>query len=261
MDKIVDYLKQLELSEVEARLYLTLLQTGPTSVRDLAATIDIKRTTAYFYIDQLVEKGLIMKLVRGSKKLVSANEPESLQTLVEQKIASAKTVQQNLPSILKVLNNSLPKSNYNKDAEIKYYKGKNNIFKIYKEAFKANEFRSFVKVEPEETLSPDNPGLFHNAFRVNKELKVWEIIYESPFSRRQAIKILSEHNNRYFYKFMPSSLKWSLASEDILIYDGKVVLVDYKEPLSIVVLESADFYNNFKELFNFIWRIIPKPDK
>src|SRR5579872_6618280 len=101
MDKIIDYLKQLDLSVAEAKLYLTLLQTGPTSVRDLAQTVDIKRTTAYFYIDQLVEKGLIMKLVRGSKKLVAANEPENLRELVEKKVVSAHSVKNNLPAILK----------------------------------------------------------------------------------------------------------------------------------------------------------------
>src|SRR5580704_14634911 len=100
MDKIIDYLKQLDLSDVEAKLYLTLLQTGSASVRDLAATIDIKRTTAYFYIDQLVEKGLIMKLVRGSKKLVAANGPDNLKILVDAKLESAKAVQQNFPDIL-----------------------------------------------------------------------------------------------------------------------------------------------------------------
>jgi len=261
MDKIVDYLKQLDLSEAEAKLYLTLLQAGPTSVRDLAQTVAIKRTTAYFYIDQLVEKGLLMKLVRGSKKLVAANEPEALKTLVEEKLKKANEVQKGFPDILKTLSISLPQANNNDQAEIKYFKGKKNIEQIYKEAFNSNEFRSFVKVEEAETLSSDNPELFHNAFQKNKKLKAWEIVYESPYSRRQAIKILSENNNRYFYKFMPSSLKWSLTSEDILIYDRKVVLVNYKDPISIVVLESADFYNNFKELFDFIWRIIPKPEE
>src|SRR6185437_12048763 len=103
MDKIVDYLKQLDLSEAEAKLYLTLLQAGPTSVRDLAQTVAIKRTTAYFYIDQLVEKGLLMKLVRGSKKLVAANEPEALKTLVEEKLKKANEVQKGFPDILKTL--------------------------------------------------------------------------------------------------------------------------------------------------------------
>src|SRR5215469_2171027 len=100
MDRIIDYLKQLDLSDAEAKLYLRLLQSGPTSVRDLAQTVDIKRTTAYFYIDQLVEKGLIMKLVRGSKKLVAANEPENLKTLVEEKVTTAKSAKEQLPNIL-----------------------------------------------------------------------------------------------------------------------------------------------------------------
>jgi HTH-type transcriptional regulator, sugar sensing transcriptional regulator len=103
MDNIIDYLKHLDLSDVEAKLYLTLLQAGPTSVRDLAQTIDIKRTTAYFYIDQLVDKGLIMKLVKGSKKLVAANTPDNLEHLVEEKLKKAKAVQHDYPEILKTL--------------------------------------------------------------------------------------------------------------------------------------------------------------
>src|ERR1700734_3874837 len=124
METIIDYLKQLDLSDVEAKIYLTLLQTGPVSVRDLAQTINIKRTTAYFYIDQLVDKGLIMKLVKGSKKLVAANEPENLQHLVEEKLESAKSVKQGFPDILKALNNSIAQENNANEAEIKYYKGK-----------------------------------------------------------------------------------------------------------------------------------------
>lgn len=132
MDKIIDYLKQLDLSDVEAKLYLKLLQSGPTSVRDLALTIDIKRTTAYFYIDQLVEKGLIMKIVKGSKKLVAANEPENLHFLVEKKLESAKAVQQNLSTILYELKAALPEQTEIDNAEIKYYKGAQGIKKFMK---------------------------------------------------------------------------------------------------------------------------------
>ena len=62
MDKIIDYLKQLELSDTEAKLYLALLKSGPTGVKELAEKVDVKRTTAYFYIDQLIEKNLIIKI-------------------------------------------------------------------------------------------------------------------------------------------------------------------------------------------------------
>src|SRR5579859_2779001 len=125
MDRLIDYLKQLDLSEIEAKLYLTLLQSGPTSVRELAQTVEIKRTTTYFYIDQLVEKGLIMKLVKGSKKLVAANEPENLKTLVEEKIRKAQEVQKGFPSILKLLSSSLVRDEEVCNAEFRYYKGSN----------------------------------------------------------------------------------------------------------------------------------------
>ena len=114
MENIVDYLKQLDLSDVEAKLYLTLLQKLDLQLQvsvDLAQTIDIKRTTAYFYIDQLVNKGLIMKVVKGSKKLVAANEPKNLQHLVEEKLEAAKTVKEGFPDILKMLTTSLPQEN------------------------------------------------------------------------------------------------------------------------------------------------------
>lgn len=256
MDNIVDYLKQLDLSYVEAKLYLTLLQTGPTSVRDLAQTIDIKRTTTYFYIDQLVEKGLIMKLVKGSKKLVAANEPENLKTLVEAKINSAKAVQKSFPDILKLLTTISPEENNIKDAEIRAYKGIINARKIYEESLAADEVRAYVKIKESEKLFPDNLPVFEKAFKKNKKLKVWEIIYDSESTTKDAERVESI-SDRYFYKFTPKHLK--LSSEDILIYDGKVAIINYRGGQTSVVLQSSDFYNNFKELFDFMWNVLSEP--
>ena len=65
-----------------------------------------------------------------------------------------------------------------------------------------------------------------------------------------------QNNKRYSYKFIPEDLK--LSSEDILMYDGKVAIVNYRGKVSSIVLQSADFYNNLKELFDFIWKMIPE---
>jgi len=257
MEKLVAYLKQLDLSDVEARLYLTLLKTGPISVRDLALTIEIKRTTTYFYIDQLIEKGLIMKLVRGSKKLVAANEPENLKTLIQKKLKSAQEVQQEFPNILKSLNTSLPKENNSHDADITYYQGMNNVKKIYEEAFKANEVCSYVRLtESDEAgkVFSDNISTFSEAFKKNPNLILREILYDSPLTKEQAPKLLSK-SKKYSYKFMPKELQ--LSSEDILIYDGKVAIINYKGKVSSVVLNSWDYYKNSKELFEFIWKMLP----
>ena len=254
MEKIVDYLKQLDLSDVEAKLYLTLLQTGSASVRDLAATIDIKRTTAYFYIDQLIDKGLIMKLVKGSKKLVAANEPENLKHLVEEKLTFAKSIQQDLPDILQKLSKISPEKNETKEVEIRSYKGALNAQKIYAEALKANEVRSYARVyQKKEQLFPNNNEFFINAFKKNKKLKMWEIIYDSDSTLEPAEEITAS-TDRYLYMYMPKHLK--LSSEDILIYDDRVAIINYRGNNTSIVLHSKDFYNNLKELFDFVWEVL-----
>ena len=254
MDSIIDYLKQLDLSDVEARLYLTLLKSGPTSVRDLAQTVDIKRTTAYFYIDQLVEKGLILKLVKGSKKLVAANEPENLKVLVEEKIRKAQEVQKGFPSILKILSSSLDKDTDVGKAEFRYYKGANGVRKIYEEALNSKAIFSFVNIADVENMFQNNVNLFDNAFRKNKKLTIYELLEDSPSSRKQ-IKLLSQ-NKRYGFKFLPKDIK--ITASDILIYDGKVAIIHVRNTITGVVFHNSDYHNISKELFNFMWRILPK---
>jgi sugar-specific transcriptional regulator TrmB len=252
MDKIIEYLKQLDLSDVEAKLYFTLLQTGPTSVRDLAQTIEIKRTTAYFYIDQLVEKGLIIKLVKNTKKLVAANDPESLTVLIEKKFKTAKSVQKSLPTILKALNTIIPQGTL-ADAEIKFYKGKIAVKKIYEESVTGNELRSYVKVETLDGLFSNNVGLFNQAFKKNPQLSVKEIIYDSPLATKDAQQIFLD-NKRYAYKLMPKKLK--LTSGDTLIFDKKVAIINFGQQITGVIINNKDYYNNSKELFDFIWETI-----
>jgi sugar-specific transcriptional regulator TrmB len=255
MEDIIKFLKKLELSDVEAKLYLTLLQHGPTSVRELAETINIKRTTTYFYIDQLIEKGLIIKMVKGSKKQVAANPPESLQHLVEKKVASAKQVEQTFPDILKSLTTTLPHEDSNEGAEITYYKGKNGVRKIYEDVLRAKEQRSYVDISKIAEVFPENYHLFRDAFIQNPEIQMFEIIENSPESKIYLDNLNKYSGAGYHYKLLPEDTR--LTAQDILIYDGKVAIIHLKDSISGVVLKNTDLYNNFKILFDFIWKSLP----
>jgi len=254
MDSILDYLKSVELSDIEARLYLTLLKTGPTSVRDLAQTNGIKRTTVYVYIDQLVEKGLIIRLIRGSKKLVAANEPENLKALVDEKLKRAQEVQHDFPTILKRLSTSLPYEKPSVDSEIKNYQGRNSVKSLYLEALKAKELRSLVNIEEILSAFPENAQLFDDAVNYNPNMKMWEIVVESPDARARMRQATGRTKN-YYFKFLPINMQ--IHSTDILIYDGTVSFTDIKTQISAVALHNNDLYNNFVLLFDFIWSVLP----
>jgi sugar-specific transcriptional regulator TrmB len=260
MENILNFLKQLDLSEIEAKLYLNLLKNGPMSVRDLAETVEIKRTTAYFYIDQLVEKGLVMKMVQGSKKLVCANPPESLQHLVDEKISSAKIMKESFPNILKTLKTALPINAETHEAEIQYFKGKNGVKKIYDDALNGSELRLYVNLAELErvlivkTLNMDY-DIFNQALRKNSKLKIYEIIVNAPDSVRQFKLEETAKEDRYRYKFTSKDIR--LASPAILLYDDKVAIINSHGNINSIVLHNTDYYNNSKDLFDFMWKMLP----
>lgn len=256
MKTIVEYLQKLDLSETEAKIYLTLIENGPKRVRELAEAVGLKRTTAYLYIDALIGRGLAAEDTKESGTVIIASPPQRLQYLVDQKYKTAKSLHLELPAVLKAIKSSLSQSKTpQEETEIKYLKGLNSIRAIYEEALNTDELRSYVKVEETPPFFSNNVDLFTNAFNKNKKLKVWEIFHDSPIAKEEAAQILSK-NNRYFYKLMPKDLK--LTSEDILIYDDKVAIINYKTKISGVILQNINYYNNSKELFDFIWRMIPE---
>lgn len=82
-----------------------------------------------------------------------------------------------------------------------------------------------------------------------------EIFYETPITYISA-KILAK-NKRFFYKHMPRDIH--LTTQDILIYDGTVAIINYEDDIDAIVLHNEYFYNNSKELFDFIWQMLPEP--
>ena len=206
---ILDYLEGLDLTEIEAKLYMALLEVGPASVRDLAEAIGIKRTTAYLYVDQLIEKGLVIRIVKGAKKQVAAMEPkQSLQFLVEKNLETAQQLKKDFPDVIKTINDSLPQIKPISDAEVKYYKGINNIKNILTEAFKSKELRVYANLSELENLFKKNHvpleyQTYDKALLKNKQLTIYEIVADQPGSVEQFNLNQTVETTRYHYKHMP----------------------------------------------------------
>ena len=256
MHNYIDYLEQLELSDVEAKLYLKLLETGPINMNDLAKAVGINRSTAYIYLEPLFAKGLVAKIVNKSKKQVAPTDPEHLETLIDQRLAQTKALKEQFPTMLQEIKRSFPGVKETTNVEITSYKGIHQARRIYVEALQADELRSYIRIDKTETLFPSNAAVFSKAFAENKNLKIWEIIYD-PESSASPSKESRAQKSRYFYKYMPKGKK--LSSEDILLYDGKVAIINFRGGKTSIVLQSHDLYNNLKEIFEILWSTLPEP--
>jgi len=255
MKNVLTYLKQLGLSQTEAKLYITLLKSGPLTVASLAEAARINRTAAYSHINSLLEKGIIAK-TKGSANRISAVSPDSLHYLIEQKEIQIDLLKEKFPSIIMALNSTISPTTPISHGEMKYYKGRNGVKKIYEEALKSEELRTYFNNKVIKKALPENEKLFLSALKRNTKIKLKEIVQNTLGSKELAMDFLRKQGtNRCFYKFLPEGV--SLSTTNILIYEGTVAIIDVRNQISGVILKNQNYFESSKEIFDLLWRLLP----
>lgn len=92
---IINFLTFLGLTEIESKVFLTLLQNGPQSELTLSRQTKVPRTTVYRVLENLNKKGILQK-----NTFPTTN---SLEKLLTSKEIEIKNLRDQLPSILKLL--------------------------------------------------------------------------------------------------------------------------------------------------------------
>lgn len=82
---MISSLRQLDLTDRQIRVYQTLLQLGPASIRDIASEAGINRGTTYETLKQLATKGIVSYFPKGKRRVFQAEDPERLLSLGESK--------------------------------------------------------------------------------------------------------------------------------------------------------------------------------
>jgi sugar-specific transcriptional regulator TrmB len=77
VEKLVIELQEiLDFDELESKIYLTLLGTGPITASALAKDLNVDRARMYRYVDKLVDRNIISTTL-STPKLCAAVEPET----------------------------------------------------------------------------------------------------------------------------------------------------------------------------------------
>lgn len=102
------HLTTLGLSAKEADVYLSMLQSGPSTIQDIARRAEVNRSTTYFLIDALIRHGLVSKAEQGKKTIFTAESPERLVGMVVNQLSAVQAKQDVLqgcmPGLLAMFN-------------------------------------------------------------------------------------------------------------------------------------------------------------
>ena len=255
MKQIIDFLHNLGLSEAEIKIYVKLLELGRVSITELAHSLGMNRVTAHFNIQSLIDQGLITQVKQGRSRELTAQPPEALKYLIEQKDKQLKSLHEQFDSALPALSNLMPAGTEGRNKfDVKFYQGTSGARAIYREVLKTKELRSYVNVNSVFTLFPENQRLFIDAMR-RQNMVMREIVDDSQKTKEDIKKC---DPARYFYKFFPSDWQHS-DIYDYMMFDGKTAMIaGTKEPNGIIIT-NAEMYRSGVALFELLWRLLPEP--
>ena len=239
-------LKQLNFSDKETDVYLAALKLGEGSITELARKANIKRPTAYVVLERLKEMGLVSLSKKKGKQIFITENPEKLLRVTEEEkekiIEKEEKIKEALPKF-----QALTK----KDTTVplvKYYEGKEGIWNIVEDLVESKDESWIIAT-----------GKIYDVLGLKRFLK------NITQRRRQLgtkLSIIADHHpgnikgykaNEYFreYRFMPATID---LNSSVYIYDNKIALIFFKEPLSGIIIENEELFSVFKFMFDSLWK-------
>ena len=104
----IELLVQTGLSEIQAKIYLYLIEHGQSTPAEIATGVDENRTTVYSAVEKLEKMGIISKKDKGKISAYVPNHPSVLESIAEKRLRvvarQAKNLEGNLPSLINFYN-------------------------------------------------------------------------------------------------------------------------------------------------------------
>jgi sugar-specific transcriptional regulator TrmB len=242
----INILKKLGFSDKDAKVYLTLLQSGPASVRKLAEMCSLNRGVVYESLKWLGEQKLVNFYEKGSRQHFVAEDPEKLSKLFDIRFEELSGTKELLRSFIPELRSLHSKGGDEPTA--RYYES-GKIHLILKDVL--------------ETCSSKDQKMY----RIYSTAGIREFIYDNfaDFSEQRvkegiAVKAIAIGKGGELRGL--DERKWLNVSNKaptyILIYPGKtayISLTAQHEPMGVVI-ENDGIFEMQKNIFDVLWEQI-----
>lgn len=229
-------LKELNLSDKEVKVYLSLLMLGQSTVNDVAKKANLNRVTTYDILKALLERGFVSYVIISGVKHFEAVQPSKF-------IDSLKEKQEKIEAVLPEL--EAVKASLTKKPQIEMYEEINGLKSVFNDILKENKETWFIG-DPKmlEALQFYFPHFIKQKRKQGIFSKV--ITYDCPAMRKYKKEAPKKYIHMRFIKEKIDMTK--------ILYGDKVAFLTFREKNSIAVLiNNADIANTERKLFDILW--------
>jgi len=240
--------KNIGLTEIDLKIYLHLLKYPGQNVNQLAQAGGVTRTNAYNYINSLEQKGLIYLIPESKVNRFNATEPSQIKKLLKEVVSNSN----DQLKILDGISNKLESIQSQEPLpEVRYFKGKEGIELLIKEAFSNNKIDVIFNADPDNKIVFDLSKKLQKWYQSNPNTEIREI-------RNNKYRGTKKHvdSDKYQLKFAKPE---QIANSRVLLTPHKVYLIkraQINENQSTAIgicIEDADIYKTQQMLFDLLW--------
>lgn len=239
------YLEELGLSDKEASVYLALLEFENASPAQIAEKTKLNRSTVYVVLESLEKKGLASETNVGKTIHYQAAAPERLETYVEQQKLKLGELERRLADIIPQIK------------AVQRETGERPVIRVaYGKDAALAQALEFFNATPEERV-----GYFiFNQDLLDEQYTPSELAKVKAIRPKKQIRGKSIYNashpipsNDLTDRRMVDKKEFPITA-DISIHEDRVHIVTLGEQTTTILIQSKDFANTLKTLFNLAFR-------
>lgn len=118
----------LDLDEIEAKIYLSLLRRGPITASALAKDLDMDRAGMYRTVDKLVSRNIVSTTLSSPKLCIAAEPEEALKLVLRKKEDEVNRIKKGGEEIIEKINKEITIKQGPNVPTFRVVQGKTNIY-------------------------------------------------------------------------------------------------------------------------------------
>lgn len=242
--KLESILINLGLTENEANVYLASLSLGPATILKISQAGNIKRTTVYSVIESLKKKGLMRIELKGWKKLYTAENPEKLEFILEEK---KNQLASSLPEFMSLYNLK------GGESFIKYYEGLQAVKSVYESLLRdIRPHEDYMIVSDQSKWQELDPKYFLKFLERRAKLNInIRLLLQDSEVARKVQKIQATYNEKI--KILP---KGTSLVTNLVVIPKRVVIHQLTPPIMAMVIENKSIIKMHQQFFEIMWQSI-----
>lgn len=238
--KLEKTLEEVGLKGQKAAVYLAALQLGAAKGQDIAEQTGVPRTTALEILESLHRMGMVSFVTKGRTRLYSAEPPAKLESILKEKERKLKAI---MPELL-----SLETTQGNRP-RVRFYEGIAGVKTVFEDTLtvRSKKLRGILSMAD----LYDVPGKDYMDEYVERRIATGiELnVIRSQSKEVEETWFTSKEENRMVH-YAPDGMVFPMT---MYLYDNKVGIIGTQKENFGMILESEDYYQTQKNLFDVLW--------